>query len=108
MDGGSGAAVCPLKGGESPADGHFPRASGELDALKGCQESENDNECDRPRAAATPLTLSDRPRPSAFEFRQVWRASDDVRNFKCPYPAPSYHHKHLIDGLAALSASLYS
>ena len=56
MDGGSGAAVCPLKGGESPADGHFQRASGELDALKGCQESEDDNERDRPRAA--PLTLS--------------------------------------------------
>ena len=84
-----GAAVCPLKGGESPADGHFQRASGELDALKGCQESEDDNECDRPRAAAAPLTLSVRPRPrphpSAFEFRKVWRASDDVRNFKCPY-----------------------
>ena len=84
MDGPSriGVAVCPLKGGESPADGHFQRASGELDALKGCQESEDDNERDRPRGPLHSV------RPSAFEFRQVWRAFDDVRNFKCPYPLP--------------------
>ena len=98
MDGGSGAAVCPLKGGESPADGHFQRASGELDALKGCQESEDDNERDRPRGPAHSV----RPLLNSAKF-----GAPPTMCGILSAPTPSYHHKHLIDGLTALSTSLY-
>ena len=58
--------VGPLKGGESLADGHFLRASGELGALKRCQDGK--------RAGADDITFPHTGPPDRMSDRK-WRES---------------------------------